>query len=247
MKKIILLLVGVIVSSCTNATIDFTTKKMEQKTTMSCDDVCTKVSIEIPEATNGSKVADSINLHVLNIAKEIIYFGDNPKAKVDYLLMMKSFISSFEQMQKKFPEEIIPWECRLKGEVTYQSEDLVAIKVNYYNYTGGAYGFTGVRSVLIDKVKGKSLQALDLFRDIDEFKKVAESRFRKQNNIPAIGTINATGFMFEKEQFTLPENIIFLDKGIVLFYNMYEVSSYTDGPKEIYFDYTEISKFLKLK
>ncbi len=248
MKNILyVLLVVFFFSSCSNKKIEFSLLKLEQKTTLPCDEECTYVKIQVPQATTKSDVSDSINTHIQNISKEIIYFGSNPKAVVNYKEIMQSFIDSFEEMQEKFPEEIMPWEATVEGEVTYQSDDLVNIEINYYNYAGGVHGFSGVRSLLIDKNNGKLLQHKDLFKDIIAFSKIAEARFRKTYAIEASKGINTTGFMFEKNQFQLPENIVYSEKGITLFYNTYEISSYTDGPIELFFSFDEISGSLKIK
>ena len=53
--------------------------------------------------------------------------------------------------------------------------------------------------------------------------------------------------MFEDEKFQLPQNIFFTDKGLLLYYNSYEIASYADGPKELLFSYKEVNDYLLIQ
>lgn len=50
--------------------------------------------------------------------------------------------------------------------------------------------------------------------------------------------------MFEGDQFQLPLNIFYTDKGLLLYYNRYEIAAYADGPKELLIPYEELKNFL---
>ena len=80
-----------------------------------------------------------------------------------------------------------------------------------------------------------------------KFKKFAEKAFRKHFEIADHYTINATGFMFNEDKFELPNTLIFNKKGLILYYNTYEISSYTEGPKQLFLPYEEISDYLTFK
>ncbi len=51
--------------------------------------------------------------------------------------------------------------------------------------------------------------------------------------------------MFEKEYFELPENILFTDSGLTLYYNTYDIAPYVDGPQELKISYEDIKELLK--
>lgn len=247
MKKALLIIVNILLVSCSNETIDFSTQTWEQKSNLPCEEICTRVSIKVPFANNDSKVADSINQHLLNTVKEIAYFGENPNKKVTYPEITQSFISAYEDMKKQFPTETIGWEVLIEGKNTYQNEDLIALQIGYYNYTGGAHGYNGIKSIIINKNDGSIHTSKTLFKNLSGFKKFAEKAFRKQFKIADNYTINATGFMFNEDKFELPNTLIFNDKGLVLYYNTYEISSYSDGPKQLFLPYNEIQDYLSFK
>lgn len=230
-----------------DASLSFTTAYYEQ-TSAPCKNQCTSVSIEVPVVTNYPPVDDTINNKVFKEVRKIVYAGEKPTEATSYEEITHSFTGSYEDMVKKFPNEaLIPWEARIKGSITYQSENLLNIKINNYMFTGGAHGYEGDASLLFDLNKGISLNTEDLFTDLRSFTALAETKFREQFRIPANKNINSTGMFFEDEKFVLPRNIFFTDKGLLLQYNAYEAASYADGPKKLLIPYSIANDYLRIK
>ena len=234
------------VAQCSNELV-FEEQSFQKKTTLPCTGDCPSISVKIPVANAVPVVADSINKKVFSVLKEIIYFGEKPYTSKDYNGLLTSFINSYEKLQKEFPKDKFGWEADIKGSVKYQSENILNIEINHYTYTGGAHGYQGLRSLLFDPNTGKSITNDELFIDKASFKALAEKKFRAKYKIPASKSINSTGLMFEKEMFQLPQNIFFTDKGLLLYYNSYEVASYADGAKELLLSYTEVNDYLAIK
>ena len=234
------------VAQCSNELV-FEEQSFQKKTTLPCTGDCPSISVKIPVANAVPVVADSINKKVFSVLKEIIYFGEKPYTSKDYNGLLTSFINSYEKLQKEFPKDKFGWEADIKGSVKYQSENILNIEINHYTYTGGAHGYQGLRSLLFDPNTGKSITNDELFTDKAGFKALAEKKFRAKYKIPASKSINSTGLMFEKEMFQLPQNIFFTDKGLLLYYNSYEVASYADGAKELLLSYTEVNDYFAIK
>lgn len=232
--------------SC-NKELSFKNETFKKKSTLPCKTDCPQITIDIPVAKNIPVVADSINKKILNVLKEIVYFGEKPSEVKNYNSLAASFITSYEEMHKKFPGETFGWEAKIKGNVEYQSDQILNIKLDHYTFTGGAHGYQGFRSLLFNPKTGKIIFNDQLFKNEKEFKAFAEKEFRNKYKIPAKANINVTGLMFEKDTFQLPQNIFYTDEGLLLYYNSYEAASYADGPKEILFPYDKISKYLKFQ
>lgn len=232
--------------SC-NKELSFKNETFKKKSTLPCKTDCPQITIDIPVAKNIPVVADSINKKILNVLKEIVYFGEKSSKVKDYNSLATSFITSYEEMHKKFPGETFGWEAKIKGNVEYQSDQILNIKLDHYTFTGGAHGYQGFRSLLFNPKTGKIIFNDQLFKNEKEFKAFAEKEFRNKYKIPAKANINVTGLMFEKDTFQLPQNIFYTDEGLLLYYNSYEAASYADGPKEILFPYDKISKYLKFQ
>ena len=229
--------------SC-NKELSFENETFEEKSTIPCKNDCPKISIDIPIAKNSSLAADSINKKVFAVVKEIIYFGDDSTKVNDYKSLSKSFITSYEEMHQKFPNDTFGWEGKITGNIEFESDQILNIKIDHYTFTGGAHGYQGFRSLLFNPTSGKSISNEQLFKNIKEFKAFAEKEFRAKYKIPTVANINSTGFMFENDKFQLPQNIFYTDNGLLLYYNSYEAASYAEGPLEIVFPYEKISKYL---
>lgn len=248
MKKwLYFLTLGLLIISCGKEELVFTTKTYEKKSTVLCKDTCTSVKVSIPVASNVKVVADSINNKIFSVAKEIIYFGEKPYTSTSYEGLLASFIGSYEQLHKDFPDYSIPWKATVEGNILHQSEEVLNIKIDHYSFTGGAHGYGGLRSILIDPKTGRSLHNTDLFTDVKAFEKLAEQKFRKQFAIADKEPINSKGMMFEEEKFQLPANIFFTKKGLLLYYNQYEIASYAEGAIEIVIPYNDLKDLLKIK
>lgn len=225
----------------------FKEQSFQKKTTLPCTENCPFISVKIPVANGVPIVADSINKKVFSVLKEIVYFGEKPYSAKDYTSLLTSFIGSYEKLQKEFPNDKFGWEADIEGSVKYLSEAVLNIEINHYTYTGGAHGYQGLRSLLFDPNTGKSISNYQLFNDRAAFEAFAEKKFRAKYKIPASKPINATGLMFEDEKFQLPQNIFFTEKGLLLYYNSYEIASYADGPKELLFSYKEVNDYLLIQ
>lgn len=256
MKRILLLLaICITFASCQKdkkeeietKALDFQAKSFEKKTALPCKgEICADVKITIPEASNVPIVADSINKKIFNTVRGIVYFGEKPYDGKNYEEIMTSFINSYEELKKEFPDETLGWEAKIDAKVDYSSDKVLNIKLNHYTYTGGAHGYEGNRSLLFNPETGKELTRKDFLKDEAGFKAFAENEFRKKYKIPA-GAINATGLMFENEVFELPQNIFFTKNGLLLYYNTYEVASYADGAKELLLPYDQLTNYLLIK
>jgi hypothetical protein len=227
--------------------LSFENQSFKKKTSLACAENCPHIQVTIPIAKDVPVVADSINKKVFSVLKELIYFGEKPYASTDYNGLLNSFIGSYEQLQKEYPKEALSWEAEIEGSIKYQSDRILNLQIKHYTYTGGAHGYQGLRSLLFNPASGKSIPNNQLFKDPDVFKAFAEKKFRTKYNIPKNKPINATGFLFEADKFNLPLNIFYSDKGLLLYYNPYEASSYADGPKELLLSYKEVNTYLLLK
>lgn len=212
-----------------------------------CKENCPKVTIEIPEAEGRQPAADSINKKMFSVVRSIVYFGEKPYTADSYKSIMDSFLGSYKELKEDFPREALGWEGNIKATVDYKTDSIVNIKLNNYMYTGGAHGYEGNRSLLFDPITGHSLAKRDIFNNVKGFTDYAEKQFRKKFKIEPMQPINSTGLMFENEVFALPESIFFKEDGLMLYYNTYEISSYAEGPKELFLPYKDIDQYLKRK
>lgn len=247
MKKILsLLILAFSVISCSKTTtLEYTDKHYENTLNPDCEEFCTQAKLDIAYFNAGSSVADSINNKTFSLFRDVICLSDQPCQVDTYDQLLNSFIDSYKDLEKELSQEIVGWEATGKSEVNYQNDKIINIKIEYYIFTGGAHGYSGLISYIFDLETGKTLNLEDYITDVERFTTIAELKFREKFKITTDSNINATGFMFEKEYFELPENILFTDSGLTLYYNTYDIAPYVDGPQELEISYEDIKELLK--
>ena len=207
---------------------------------------CPEINIEIPEALDNRKISTTVNNALREEVISMLLFEEEVEI-ADIPTAISSFNNGYLDLQKKFPDESIPWEANIMAEIAYENNDLLTIKMDSYIFTGGAHGYGSTRFLNFEKNSGLELTRKDLFKNHRSFVDFAEELFREQENIPGDQSINSTGLMFELDEFYLPENIGFTVNGLSLLYNPYEVASYADGTIEMTIPFEEVQKFLAVR
>ena len=207
---------------------------------------CPEIDIEIPYALEYRKISQTVNNAISEEVIDLLSFGEDSQGS-DIPSAIDSFSKGFLELQKTFPDESVPWEAKISAEITYENPEILSIGLTSYIYTGGAHGYGSTRYLNFRKDTANEIEIRELFKDKKGFVKLAEQNFRIQEKIPTDQSINSTGFMFESDEFYLPENIGFTEGGIKLLYNPYEVASYADGSIELTLAYKDVKSFLTVK
>src|SRR5690554_2382239 len=207
---------------------------------------CPEIFIKYPEA-KGSAVADSINKHIKNITVALLDFEqDVLKTSKTIEEAAFDFFNTQLQYETDFVDEgFVPFEAIIESQLLFESEDLISFKTNFYIYTGGAHGYSGVRYLNIDKKSGAKLKAKKLFTNLSAFTTLVEKKFRETYDITTDNSINSTGFWFENEVFYLPENIGITENEIILAFNSYEIAAYMMGVIEVRINKLEAKDLLQ--
>jgi len=241
-KYLIIFICLLLSFSCTDdATVTFETTSY---TGEDCK-TCPNVTITLPNAIGENKLEENINIA---IREELIYLlrFDDAIETADIPAAIKSFTKGYKNMEALFAEERTPWEATVTGVISYESKEVLTVKLESYLFTGGAHGYSTTHFLNFDKQKGFALENDELFNNESAFLNYAENVFRRQEQIPLKDPINSTGFMFETDTYQLPENMGYTKDGFQLFYEQYEIASYADGPIVLTLPYTKVNAFLFL-
>lgn len=236
----------ILLTSC-NTNLSFDNKTFVETSKQNLDKRTPQIKVIVPIANGKSVISDSINQNVFSVVERLINLSGNKLSSKKYPVLLGTFIKEGEKLMQEFPEDSFKWEAVVEGDVIFKSDSLLNIKIKYFLSTGGAHENSGLISVLCNPKTGKTILNKNLFKNYNAFTDFAEKRFRETYKIPIDKNINSTGFQFLEDRFCLSKNIFFTTKGIQLYYNSYEVASYADEPKELFFSYSEINSFLKLK
>ncbi|MBV7268728.1 DUF3298 and DUF4163 domain-containing protein [Winogradskyella luteola] len=199
------------------------------------------VSVTFDKATGNDELSKTINF---KIEEAIISTLSDPTKKTSLESILKDFNSEYINFKNDFPDASEPkWELYIETEKTYQSEDIITLAINTYEFKGGAHGNDKIKFLNLNAKTGDVLTKDDLIKDINAFKTLAKTHFEKSLSKEQ-KELEMEDFFFGKA-FQLPKNIGFSDGGFVLLYNVYEIASYNQGYTEFVIPFDEVSSLLK--
>ncbi len=210
---------------------------------------CVIMGIVYPVVSTGSpaaqqKINDSIESLVAHKIQRYTSEEVVPSQNLDS--MAEAFVGRFNQMLADFPDYKQRWSYNLEGSIAYDSLDVITIEFNLYSFTGGAHPNAEVTYKSYDAQSGEKLQLSDIVADVEKVTELAEQKFRQQKQLAADADLNKAGYTFDQNQFALNENFGVLEKGIIFYYNDYEIAPYALGPTEILLTYEEVGDLLKI-
>lgn len=162
----------------------------------------------------------------------------------DINVAVNDFLENYILDKKLFPDMSMPYEVNLWDTILHQNDELICLKSNIYEYTGGAHGYTST-TFLNFKPSGDCYSVDELFNPKDSIVAIAEKYFRESQKITE-NSINKNGFWFENDKFALPQNIGFTKDSLILHYNPYEIAPYSFGSTEVKIPIKEIKNWIKI-
>lgn len=200
------------------------------------------ITVVYDKATANDELSKKINF---KIEETIITTLSFPEKKTNLNAVLKDFDADYITFKTNFPDEAEPiWELHIETEKTYQSEDIITLAINTYEFKGGAHGNDKIKFLNLDAKTGAILNQKDIIENTKAFKDIAKTYFlenlenRDQN-------LKMEDYFFGKP-FQLPENIGFSAEGLVLLYNVYEVASYAQGYTEFVIPFEKLEDLLKV-
>lgn len=158
--------------------------------------------------------------------------------------VITAFDTEYKAFKTDFPEGNQVWQLAIETEITYQSVDVISVALNTYIDKGGAHGNDSIIFLNFNPETGELLMQNDIIKDINGFKKLAESYFIKE--MEASKKDETIEDYFFGNPFQLPANIGFCDEGLILLYNVYEIASYAQGYTEFAIPFEETESFLNV-
>ncbi len=201
------------------------------------------ISVSIDEAIGNSEVSKIINF---KIKEAIISTLSDVTKKTSLESVLEDFDAEFITFKKQFPEASHPaWELHIETEKVYQSEEIITLSINTYEFKGGAHGNDKIKFLNLNANTGEVYKLSDIVDNSDSFKALAKDHFLK--SIDADKENNQIEDYFFGKPFQLPENIGFSEDGLVFLYNVYEVASYDQGYTEFIIPFDAVDPYLKVK
>ncbi|WP_031426526.1 DUF3298 and DUF4163 domain-containing protein [Flavimarina sp. Hel_I_48] len=247
-----LFLVLLLLTSCQDeaSTLSFSEKSYTTASLPECkEDLCPKIAIQLLMAEGKSPLAKTINTAIEEKIATGLAISPEEEGKIKTIDEgVTNFIKEYRTANSEFPN--LPstegYEFTSNSSISLETESLLSIAIEMYSYWGGAHGYGSTTYVNFDKKDGKQLTMDNLIKDKQKFRELAERLFRKEEDIPETRNINNTGYFFENDTFSLPNNFGFEKDTLILIYNPYEVASYAEGQITIKIPKAEAAPFLSV-
>jgi hypothetical protein len=214
------------------------------KKSANCDiknknDACAIISIHYPFFVSalGTRSADQLN-HYLEKNHIIVKNADDSNV-IGVVNYAQKFIDDYLDYIKDDQGTSGYWEQSKKIHVVFINEKVLSLQDDEDGYTGGAHGFSTTHLSSLNLKTGKVLELNDILLKNKHKKlvRIAEQHFRKLHNLSGKESLEQAGFDFDKNHFALSKNFAVLKKGIMFYYNSYEIAAYVVGATQLFIPY----------
>lgn len=195
------------------------------------------VSVVIPKAEGNSEVSKNINQVIAQTIGKALVVGDTDPASWPLETHIDNFDTAYENFKAEFPKSALVWEAQIDGEVLFQSPEVISIALTIYTNTGGAHGITSVRLLNFDAITGELVPNEKLISKPAAFEALVKAKLEKE-------VVERNIDVFDPKSFTMPQNIGFNNRGLILLYNQYEIAPYASGIIDFEIPYKEAEDLL---
>ncbi len=209
-------------------------------------DNCSYFLLEYPTTDpekyqNAAILNDQIKSEVMDLLKPVATnISENSFEEIAH-----GFLDRYRQFKKDFPESHQRWHLKMTANEIWQSQNLVTIKFNYQDFTGGAHPNYACFFKIYAKQDGLEMPLEDLVTDTGKIRQLAEKKFRELKNIPVDKALNNSSYNFSNNKFMLNNNFGMDSTGLFFLYNPYEIAAYSEGTTKIHLSFDELRGLLK--
>ncbi|WP_460981278.1 DUF3298 and DUF4163 domain-containing protein [Spirosoma fluminis] len=171
--------------------------------------------------------------------------AQNPSAKTSLAEATSLFAADYEAMLKEMGGLGGCWELKTTADTVYAGSKALTVKYETYAYTGGAHPNSNLSFYTFDRETGRSLALNDIVADTTALLGVVEKAFRKQQELLPQYNLEERGYFLRDGRFFLPANVGLAAKGMVFYYNPYEIAAYAVGPIEVTVPYEQLNGILR--
>ncbi|MGI6453336.1 MAG: DUF3298 and DUF4163 domain-containing protein [Syntrophomonadaceae bacterium] len=166
-------------------------------------------------------------------------FYKNRALKYQYYCQTKLFAMAVEQYlhDKKsgYPERA--YDATLTNTITYNSDCIISLYSDRYEFTGGAHGSTVRSSQTWNLQNGQMLRIGDLFNTLFNYRRyIINEVIRQIRENPEPYFENYETLV---EQYFDPNSFYCTPNGLVVYYQQYEIAPYASGIREFLLPYNQ--------
>lgn len=215
-----------------------------------CDDQdpnngCMKISFTFPRFTDD--VAMPVKDSLRNAISSFLFDAENqPIEQASINTMVKDWFAMYDSTRTTLSGYNLPWELRLRVRFIHRTSEYLSVEFGEYEFTGGAHENELRMYRTYSIPKGKRLTLSDLLQNNakEQLTSMAEALFRNQKNLSAKAAYEDYNYFFKDGKFSLNNNYALTNKGLLFYYNSYEIAPFSEGPTRLLLSYEHIDSLL---
>ncbi len=193
-------------------------------------------------------INDSMAYYFQQTLVNIASYGEDSTNQSYFALtkaeLMQKVVQEHDKQSKEMPDMSHNWSVETFVDTVNILSKVIAMQYTESTYLGGAHPNTFTSLLNFDRKTGKTILLKDLIKDEKSFLAIAESEFRKNQELKPEDSFE--GYFFENGTYALPLNYAISREGLELFYNPYEVASYAQGPIVFVIPYSVLGNVMDL-
>ncbi|AKD56101.1 RsiV family protein [Spirosoma radiotolerans] len=171
--------------------------------------------------------------------------AEHPDAKTDLAKAASLFATDYEVVRKDMGSLGGCWEVKTTADTVHVGPKAVTVKYETMAYTGGAHPNSNLSFYNFDRKTGQMLTLTDMVSDTTALLDLVEKAFREQQQVMPQNNLEERGYFLRDGRFFLPANVGMSPRGMVFYYNPYEIAAYAVGPIQVTVPYTQLDGILQ--
>ena len=209
---------------------------------------CVEVSFRYPSVKDANSPLKAIvEAWSKDFMTSLVAYADEPDNMPLLDDAIQSFIDMHDEMVAEIPDGPAYYIAETWDTVLLNNGKRLTLKIDGYNYAGGAHGNSAAAVATWDVATGKQVYLEDLITDMDALRARTEKKFREaKTEIFKPESEGGWGFNFDETfPFKIADNTGLTENGIYFCYVPYEVGPYAMGSTEFVLPFDEIKDLMK--
>ncbi len=207
-------------------------------------DHCLSIKLHYPVFSGDEAIAAYLNRE-LEAALILLLLDSDKGLKANSLeVAVNELMQYYVNIHQRYRDEP-GWTFELTSHAELLAGSFLSLRTNADVFTGGAHpnSFTQLSSYELTRPDRLSLK--EVVTDTLALEQIAEEIFRQDKELDKTVNLDAEGFLFIDGKFSLNRNFQLTPKGLLFFFNSYEIAAYAYGPTELLIPYEKIKSILQ--
>ena len=163
--------------------------------------------------------------------------------------LKNDFMGEYKRTLEEFDEFVQRWSLERGLEVIYNNGSLMSFKFHEFSFTGGAHPNYYTILFTFDISNTRMIAQNEVIKPdaLPKMNEIAEKKFREVRGLKPDEDLAEAGFWFDEGKFKISENFALVDKGLLFFYNSYDIAPYAMGTTELLLTYDKLKGLINEK